>query len=153
MTTEQPGFEEQVAAHDFGTPITVEPLIIDEDPIPEASAFADAEVVAAEDEFLYLDAEQARRVEALQEAHSLLTTEVKTGGGMFGSITSDEDRLLVPAADLPAALKFLADYILDGGEASIVRPFVVYVEASQISDVRVHGVAEGGVIIIPREGF
>lgn len=94
---------------------------------------------------------QARRVEALLEAHNLLVTDdPSNGGGLSRALVGElsRERLLTKPSGFTGDLIRLADYILDP-TPSTPQPTVVWSGDHDPTSVRMLGNVLGGLIVIP----
>lgn len=94
---------------------------------------------------------QARRVEALLEAHNLLVADdPSNGGGLSRALVGElsRERLLTKPSGFASDLITLADYILDP-TPSTPTPTVVWSGDYDPTSVRVHGNVFGGLVVIP----
>lgn len=94
---------------------------------------------------------QARRVEALLEAHNLLVTDdPSNGGGLSRALVGElsRERLLTKSSGFASDLITLADYILDP-TPSTPTPTVVWSGDHNPASVRMLGNVLGGIVVIP----
>lgn len=94
---------------------------------------------------------QARRVEALLEAHNLLVTDdPSNAGGLSRALVGElsRERLLTKSSGFASDLITLADYILDP-TPSTPTPTVVWSGDHNPASVRMLGNVLGGIVVIP----